>query len=354
MCLQHEVSADTAWLIIHVPSLSRRCLKKMPLAGAGQADLDRAVDLARLERRLRRGGRPAGHRSVGDPEDTAVPGTGQAAVARSPSDSGPDMWLHRSASTCTAPPDRMATTGTSPSIRRTGLPSGRSAAASGTASRARPGAAPPRRDWRRRPGGRRCDRRAARSPRPRPARPAAAHGPAAGRGTSAKPRTGSARRYWPPHARRRRASAAHAALTSRPCPPARPGPPRSGPRATSRRDAFSSRRPVQDARRQPRSDRDLDQHRVQRVPEPDPVQRVAHLARPDQPGRTLATRIRRLSRREFARGEKSAACRTALPAADPTKPAGLNRRTSGKPENQDGKREPGSVCPARRRAAKGA
>jgi hypothetical protein len=43
------------------------------------------------------------------------------------SDSGPDMWLHRPASTCTMPPVRTATTGTSPSCRRTGLPSGASA-----------------------------------------------------------------------------------------------------------------------------------------------------------------------------------------------------------------------------------
>jgi hypothetical protein len=46
------------------------------LPGAGEADLDRAADLARLERRLRRGGRPAGHRPVRDPEDAAVPGAG--------------------------------------------------------------------------------------------------------------------------------------------------------------------------------------------------------------------------------------------------------------------------------------
>jgi hypothetical protein len=48
--------------------------------GAGEADLDRAADLARLEGRLRRGGRPAGHRPVRDPEDAAVPGARQAAV----------------------------------------------------------------------------------------------------------------------------------------------------------------------------------------------------------------------------------------------------------------------------------
>jgi hypothetical protein len=49
--------------------------------------------------------------------------------ASSPPDSGPDMWLHRSASTQTVPLARMATTGTSPSIWRTGLPSGRPAVA---------------------------------------------------------------------------------------------------------------------------------------------------------------------------------------------------------------------------------
>src|ERR1700733_3206101 len=62
------------------------------------------------------------------PIRNTLPGQGQG---RRPSDSslsesGPDMWLHRSASTCTAPPARMATTGTSPSSCRTGLPSGRS------------------------------------------------------------------------------------------------------------------------------------------------------------------------------------------------------------------------------------
>jgi cellulose synthase/poly-beta-1,6-N-acetylglucosamine synthase-like glycosyltransferase len=52
-------------------------------AGAGEADLDRAADLAHLERRLRRGRGPAGHGPVGDAEDAAVPGAGQAA-ARQP------------------------------------------------------------------------------------------------------------------------------------------------------------------------------------------------------------------------------------------------------------------------------
>ena len=50
------------------------------LAGVGETDLDGPADLACLERRLRRGGGPAGHRPVRDPEDAAVPGTGQAAV----------------------------------------------------------------------------------------------------------------------------------------------------------------------------------------------------------------------------------------------------------------------------------
>ena len=45
---------------------------------------------------------------------------------------------------------------------------------------------------------------------------------------------------------------------------------------------------IEDAGRQPGPDRGLDQHRVQRVPEPAPVQRVAHLARLDQPGYALS------------------------------------------------------------------
>jgi GT2 family glycosyltransferase len=49
-------------------------------AGAGEADLDGAADLADLERRLRGGRGPAGHGAVGEPEDAAVPGAAQAAV----------------------------------------------------------------------------------------------------------------------------------------------------------------------------------------------------------------------------------------------------------------------------------
>lgn len=59
MCLQHEVSAGPARLIIHALSLSRRCRQKVPLAGAGQADLDRAADLVREE--------------IFDPNDVGVP-----------------------------------------------------------------------------------------------------------------------------------------------------------------------------------------------------------------------------------------------------------------------------------------
>jgi hypothetical protein len=94
-------------------------------ARAGQPDLDRARLLADLERRLRRCGGPAGHGPVLDPEDAAVPRQVRRPSASSPSDSGPDMWLHRSASTRTLPSVRIATTGTSPSSRRTGFPSGR-------------------------------------------------------------------------------------------------------------------------------------------------------------------------------------------------------------------------------------
>ena len=52
------------------------------LASPRQADLDRAAGLARLEGRLRGGGRPAGDRAVRDPEDAAVPRAGQAAVGQ--------------------------------------------------------------------------------------------------------------------------------------------------------------------------------------------------------------------------------------------------------------------------------
>ena len=45
---------------------------------------------------------------------------------------------------------------------------------------------------------------------------------------------------------------------------------------------------VQDACRQPGADGSLDKQRVQRVPEPDAVQPVTYLSRPDQPGGTLA------------------------------------------------------------------
>jgi GT2 family glycosyltransferase len=48
-------------------------------AGAGEADLDGAADLAHLERRLGGGRGTAGHGPVGDPEDAAVPGAGQLA-----------------------------------------------------------------------------------------------------------------------------------------------------------------------------------------------------------------------------------------------------------------------------------
>ena len=51
-------------------------------AGTGQADLDGAADLADLERGLRRGGRAAGHRTVGDTEHAAVPRAGQAAIGQ--------------------------------------------------------------------------------------------------------------------------------------------------------------------------------------------------------------------------------------------------------------------------------
>ena len=51
-------------------------------ARVGQADLDRAADLTGAEDRLRRGGRPARHGPVRDPEHAAVPGAGQAAVGQ--------------------------------------------------------------------------------------------------------------------------------------------------------------------------------------------------------------------------------------------------------------------------------
>jgi hypothetical protein len=47
---------------------------------------------------------------------------------------------------------------------------------------------------------------------------------------------------------------------------------------------------VEDARGQPGARGGLNQHRVHRMPEPHAVQRVAHLARPDQPGHPLACR----------------------------------------------------------------
>ena len=93
------------------------------------------------------------------------------------------MWLHRSARTCTAPSTRMATTGTSPSIAHTGLPSAGRPRPSDAASRARPGAGPARRGWPRRPAGTRCDRPAspladtAASPASRSAVPRAGRGP---------------------------------------------------------------------------------------------------------------------------------------------------------------------------------
>jgi len=46
---------------------------------------------------------------------------------------------------------------------------------------------------------------------------------------------------------------------------------------------------VQDAGRQPGADGGLDQHGMQRVPEPHAVQHIAHLARPDEPGHALAS-----------------------------------------------------------------
>ena len=52
------------------------------LAGAGQADLDRAADFPRLEGRLRRSGLPVNHGPVGDAEHAAVPRAGQAAVGQ--------------------------------------------------------------------------------------------------------------------------------------------------------------------------------------------------------------------------------------------------------------------------------
>jgi hypothetical protein len=52
----------------------------VPSAGAGEADLDRAADLAGLERRLGGGRRAAGDGPVGDAEDAAVPGAGQPAA----------------------------------------------------------------------------------------------------------------------------------------------------------------------------------------------------------------------------------------------------------------------------------
>ena len=51
-------------------------------ARAGEHDLDRPAGLADLERGLRRGGRAAGHRTVGEPEHAAVPRAGQAAAVQ--------------------------------------------------------------------------------------------------------------------------------------------------------------------------------------------------------------------------------------------------------------------------------
>src|SRR5436190_10073740 len=51
-------------------------------AGAGKADLDCPGDHTGLECRLRRRRRAAGHGSVGEPEDAAVPGAGEAAVGQ--------------------------------------------------------------------------------------------------------------------------------------------------------------------------------------------------------------------------------------------------------------------------------
>src|SRR5690349_9882083 len=72
---------------------------------------------------------------------------------------------------------------------------------------------------------------------------------------------------------------------------------RPGQRGRDRRDQPGRDQPpgrllvaageIEDASRQPGPDRGLDQHRVQRVPEPAPVQRVAHSARFDQPGYAL-------------------------------------------------------------------
>ena len=57
--------------------------KRAPsLTGAGEADLDRAAGLAHLEGRLGCGGRAAGDRPVGDPENAAMPRAGQAAVGQ--------------------------------------------------------------------------------------------------------------------------------------------------------------------------------------------------------------------------------------------------------------------------------
>ena len=160
----------------------------------------------------------------------------------------------------------------------------------------------------------------ARRDRSQPGQPQRAPQPrAAGRGTSATPRTSRWPRYCPRHGPRRRASAARAAPTSQP--------PRYRGRE-SRDQASRDQLPgcsliaagqIQDARRQPGPGRGLDQHRMQRMPEPYPGS-ASRAFPPGSAGPHAGLRRQRHRDGSSARGGKPAACLTGLPAAGPAKP----------------------------------
>jgi hypothetical protein len=93
---------------------------------------------------------------------------------------------------------------------------------------------------------------------------------------------------------------------------------------------FIAAEQVQDARRQPRPRRSLNQRRMQRMPEPDAVQSVPDLAGPDQPGSPVACGYCGVETGSLLKTGYQLHGERGFPG-----PAGLNRRTGGREQGCD-------------------
>ena len=155
------------------PDLAERQLAGTPGMGTTRA-CNSSPTTPRLEPRHRCGRRPVHDAAVGHPELAAVPRAHDVRLAVRVDDVALVQWRgqvraavgeHADPSGPTPSARRSTNTGTSPAVRRTGLPTGARRRARATASLRRRCARSPRRGSRRSPAGSPCGRRAAR-PRP--------------------------------------------------------------------------------------------------------------------------------------------------------------------------------------------